>query len=210
MFNPSDYAADVTEDAQQRDNTYIPPPSGSNVVVCTGFQRVFGTGKNGDWARLKLFFKVAKALNEAPANQAAVGRTVTPELWANWEKEYNARKLAAICIAVGVEEQFDPDDDAQLLDALCGKPFGLSHELKQRSYKDRNGNDQLANEFKIIVAKPLKDKKLVKFAKDLVKDPDFEKTYGAKVVEARDNRTGTTAEGSNKADGFYDSDDLPF
>jgi len=209
MFDPKTYKEDVSPEQQKSDNVWVAPPTGCNVVVNTGFQRIYGTGKNGDWKRIKIFSKIAKALDKSKAHKEAEGKSFGHELWADFSKEYNAKKLTALCMAVGHEEPFDPEDDEALKLAICGKPYGLQHVLESRSYKDRNGNDRVNNDFNVVVAKPLSDETLKKFAKDLLDDPDFEKTYAVEVREPRDNRKSKDENGANNGDSFYD-DDLPF
>lgn len=210
MFNPNEYADDVTEEKQQAKNTYVPPPTGSNIVVCTGFQRRKFTSKKGqDFEKLNVFVKIAKNLRPGGKDgSASEGRGMTLEYWMDFKLRSNAERFAALCLAAGNEEPFDPGDDRSLEAAICGKPFGLQHELRTSRYKDRDGNDQQRHEFKVKVAKPITDKKLVTFCKKLVDDPDFEKDYKIEVRDEVDTRNSGGSNTSN--DGFYDSDDLPF
>jgi len=221
MFDPKEYKANVTPEQQQDDNVYTPPPSGLNIVVNVGLQRNKFSFKlpdeNGNFThfeKLSITSKIVESVKtykktDAAKGKKAEGKTFTWDIWSDFTKPSNANRLAAICVACGNEEAFDPSDDESLMNAICGTPYGTEHELKSRVYKDRDGNDKTSHDFNVLVIRPLKDQSMVKKIKA---DPDFSKLYAAEFKEARDNRKEDgSAAGSNPHtdDGFFD-DDLPF
>lgn len=131
----------------------------------------------GENATPKVAVKTYVMAAYKPENKDAVASNFHHDLWANWTKAFNAQKLSHMIMAHGNDamlENFDPDDDKELVAAITGVPYAGKVEVKSR----RDGGKEYSD-IELLEVKALNPAK----RKELMDAPDFKKLAG--LVEER-------------------------
>lgn len=111
-----------------------------------------------------------------PENASSVGGQFRIDLWANWDKAFNAQRLGHLLMATHtpqpVLEAFDPDADANLVKYFTGVPISVRVRVDQRKGNDgKTYTDIEAEEFKDLSIDTIKRYKAQPDWKTIVGDP---------------------------------------
>jgi hypothetical protein len=170
------------------------PPSGTYHAVNVRIERQEigskGTKRVQVWTR---FLAVIEVDDTGDANEAKswIGKDTTQSLWWDLSKKGNQERVACMAIANGCMDEFDPDNDNELVGAITGVPYQIKGVLKDEEWegkKNRNWN-VLATQ-----AIGASDRKKYMDA------PDWKKTAGdaSSRMTVSDKRSGG---GGNKSNG---------
>lgn len=80
------------------------------------------------------------------------------DLWTDLSKNANAKKMTYMILAHGQEamlDNFDPDDDEMIQKAISGRPYRISIEVKEREYKDKNGDTKTTTDVDVTQLREL-------------------------------------------------------
>lgn len=208
MFNPNKHKDKYEED--QGGSDFAQPVEGTFDIVNVALQRQ-KIGKHGT-PKLRVtahVLRVVEAENKEGA-KAMVGQLMGLDLWMTLQKSYNAEKFSFMCIANGVDQEFDEEDDRSLVEAITGTPYRIRIGVTK---VERGKGKKPIFDVEIQETKHLSSAARKKYAGL----PDWSKVVGDKDQRMKAEKDYTPkkndgdgdGEGGGDGEGFYD-DDLPF
>lgn len=206
-INPKEHAE--TYRKQEALGSFAIPPSGTYVVVNTKVTKQV-VGQNST-PRLRYKATIlAHVESEGGEGEGFVGKTLSLDLWANWEKMFNVQRVSHMGIACGQTDAWDPEDPGELVKATTGVPYQLKMVRKESEYQGKVRQDAEPVEFKSIG---------VDARAKYTKSPDWQRTVGSPSDRYEDAGVVTPKSGATvhkigaakggQADPFKD-DDIPF
>jgi hypothetical protein len=191
-------------------------------VAIVSFQRRQNKKKTKS---IKFTFQVLAAIEEQ--HKVAVGSKVSVEYWADFSKQANAMKIAFLPMACGATDddmnEFDPDDDQKLLEAVTGIPFVVKTGVETLPpMKREDGTEgKPFTKVDILEARSMVAEKRAKFTKmpdwkEIVGKPEsrIEDPFIAKADGSSNYSTTTKSPYDEPKQGnsssFNDDDSLPF
>lgn len=130
MINPKEHADAYKH--QEELNTQRFPPSGTYHVVNTTLQyQIIGEKRTR-----KLHVRPVILACIEGEGKAWVGKNFGLDMWTDFSKNANAQRMSFMGIACGQTEAWDPEDNGQLAKAICGVPYQIKIDVKD---KDVNG-----------------------------------------------------------------------
>lgn len=165
-ITPKDHAESYKK--QEQMGTYAVPPSGTYIVVNTKVSKqIVGVNQTVRYRYRATILQHVESENNEGAS--FVGKSLSFDLWGNFEKTFNVERMSHLGIACGQVEAWDPDDSSGLTKATTGVPYQLKMVRKDREYNGQVRQDCEPSEFKGIGA----DAKA-----KWTKSPDWAKTAG--------------------------------
>lgn len=201
-----------TYDKQKELSSFSLPPKGTYDVVNVAAQRQL-IGQGTPKIRIRAHVLAAVESGDGNPGAAFVGRTFPLDLWANWEKAANVQRISWLGIACGQTEDWDPDNDADLVKAVTGTPYRITFDIKRGTYQGKPTED-----LQVLECKQLGAAAREKYTKA----PDWKATVGdpgERMLEEKDfTKSGGSGGGSRggskhserTADNPFGNDDIPF
>lgn len=159
--------------AQEDRGSFEVPPSGTYLGVNIKLQRQKVGEKQTPvlkvWTR---FLSVIETEDPAQMDDAKtwMGKDVQQSLWWDLTKKGNQERVACMGIACGMMDEWDPNDDKQIVSVITGIPYQIKAQRKEEEYQGKkriNFNVQATQTLSV-------DKR-----KEFTSAPDWSKTIGA-------------------------------
>jgi len=130
-INPKSHKEAYT--AQEKRGSFDVPPDGVYHVVNTKLKRTEIGAKSTPVVKVSTrILAVVSVEYPAMAGEAKswVGKNVGQDMWWDLSKKGNQERVACMGIAHGQMDEWDPDNDAQLVTAATGVPYQMKSQRK--------------------------------------------------------------------------------
>lgn len=172
---------------QEERGNFEVPPTGTYLVVNTKLQHQ----KVGDkqTPKVQVFTHILEVVATDDPNELAeakewTGQEVQQSLWWDLTKKGNQERVACMGIACGQMDEWDPEDDKQLVKTITGVPYQIKARRKEEEYL---GKKRL--NFDVMATQAIAQDKRKQFASA----PDWIKVIGdpsTRMMEAKAGKSG--------------------
>lgn len=190
-----------SEEAYKNQNKFGRPPPGTYHMVGKALQKSLVGEKQTP--KLTIKCHILKAVDGGDDAAAQVGKTFYFDLWWNLEKKGNIDKAGIVALAMGNEEEFDTNNDADLVRVYTGHAFQVRLEERENEW-----NGKTTKQIEVVECTKLS----VETRKKYAAQPDWKSIIGDpknRIEEEKTANSKPSAKKAKEADPFG-SDDVPF
>lgn len=185
-----------SEEAYKNQNKFGRPPPGTYHMVGKALQKSLVGEKQTP--KLTIKCHILKCVDGEGAE--SVGKTFYLDLWWNLQKKGNVDKAGIVALAMGNEEEFDPENDADLVRVYTGHAFQVRLEERDNEYQGK-----VTKQIEVTECTKLS----VETRKKYAAQPDWKQIIGDPKSRMEEGSSRPSAKKSKEADPFG-SDDVPF